>query len=149
VGPSRGGQMNDLALFKEVCNKIKLRKNECLLGDSIFAGINNNKKEYKFENEIITTKTQPLDHEKKNNATLASIRLGIENFFGLSMKKWNILCCCWKTTFEHHHKMWIFLCWLHNKRIINGEITIRNKLEIEKAKNLSSSNSMFKNSKYF
>jgi hypothetical protein len=50
--------------------------------------------------------------------------LAIENLFGL-LKKNKILSEKWKKDYDSHNKVWVYLAFLHNRRIKNGELELR------------------------
>lgn len=80
---------------------------------------------------VITPNHKALKHiDKTLSRRLTAIRLTIENVFGL-LQNYKILRETWTRTEEEHHKVFVFLAYLHNCRIFEG-LTLRNDQFIQK-----------------
>jgi len=125
IGRSKGGNRNDLELWKEVNFDDKFTTKEWVCGDSIFRGLNKETSDIRSKLNIVTPVNNPkLDKQKELSQRISCLRLGIENVFAL-LKKNRILVDKWRKSLEEHHKVWVYLAFNHNRRVSNG-LEIRN-----------------------
>ncbi len=121
LSPSYLGANNDPTIYKHAENYIEknLQKKEAIGGDAAFCFI---LKSHKIFTSNPKAKTK---EEKELNVQFVSVRLVIEQVFGVLKKQWKILHHTFRHDKQTHEQAWYILCSLHNERINAGKLELR------------------------
>lgn len=114
-------------LFSKFSLVKALSKKDVILGDAIFANLNSRKAAIQSPALVVTPVHRETDIEYRRSARVAAIRLGIENLFGVLNASWRVLRETWRLEFREHHKVWLFVAFIHNSKVDLEGLEIRSR----------------------